>query len=190
MREQSKVIKPTTGPKTLIYPLWGGLKENKEERLKGPSLLNDFKFFIWSWSNEKDTQQQGIPLRSPRALTIPLGDFCSPWFPECWWWVVFWGGGLVFWKVQISPPLLFSFLHPPPPRETEVPEDQRKGQRAAPAWPGATKSFLPGGLCELTPTPRNPNKVTTPMESIFPFMGRLCSEPRCVMKDFIQSFLD
>lgn len=93
MREQSKVIKPTTGPKKLIYPLWGGLKENKEERLKGPSLLNDFKFFIWSWPNEKDTQQQGIPLRSPRALAIPLGDFCSPWFPECWWWVVFFGGG-------------------------------------------------------------------------------------------------
>lgn len=130
MREQSKVIKPTTGPKKLIYPLWGGLKENKEERLKGPSLLNDFKFFIWSWPNEKDTQQQGIPLRSPRALAIPLGDFCSPWFPECWWWVVFLGGRVGFLESSNFPssPLLL----PPPSssqgnRSSWRPEERSEG---------------------------------------------------------------
>lgn len=80
----------------------------------------------------------------PRALTTP--------------WVIsaHFGSVMPFFFLEnsicsSSPP-----SHLPPPRETEVPEDQRKGQRAAPVWPGATNSFLPGVPCELTPTPKKP----------------------------------
>lgn len=95
--------------------------------------------------------------------------------------------------LSAPPCVLPSSLSPSPPGEAEVPEGQR-GQRSPPAWPGATRT----ASCQepsvsRCPPQGNPNKVTSPSESILPFKARLCLEPRTFLwlhEEFIQPFTD
>lgn len=57
----------------------------------------------------------------------------------------------------------------PPPREAEVPEVQREGQRSPPAWPGATwTASCQESSVSCCPPQGNPNKVTSPPRAFFP----------------------
>lgn len=102
---------------------------------------------------------------------------------------------MFFRKAPIAPPMPSPPpCHLPPPREAAVPEGQREGHRSPPAWPRATEAAScqePSVSC--CPPQGNPNKGTSPPESILPFKERLCLEPRTYLwldEDFIQPFTD
>lgn len=98
----------------------------------------------------------------------------------------------LFPKAPFFSPLLLPVPSPPPCHlplagEAAVPEAQREGRRSPPAWPGATRTAsCQESSVSCCPPQGNPNKVTSPPESILPFKERLCVEPRTCIYGLIE----
>lgn len=153
-----------------------------------PLSLNGFMIYSRSESQNKRNKQQKTPRGSLRLtvqrallLTLVLGQPTfffpeSPFFSHC--------------SSLCLPLLPAPFLLPGKQKFLKT----REGQRSPPAWPGATwTASCQESSVSCCPPQGNPNKVTSPPESIFPFKGRLCLEPRtylCLEGDFTQPFTD